>query len=50
MDKVTTGRRPYQPPKLTMYGDMARFTASGKGSVKESEGKAESNAQKIPRA
>lgn len=36
MQPNPNGRRNYSAPKLTTYGDMARFTASGTGGVAES--------------
>ena len=38
MQVRSTERRSYSAPKLTTYGDMARFTASGTGAEVETKG------------
>lgn len=38
MQAEGSGRRPYTAPKLTIYGDMAKFTAAGVGTRHESKG------------
>lgn len=35
MQAKSTQRRAYSAPKLTTYGDMAKFTASGTGTQNE---------------
>lgn len=38
MTNVSKVKRPYSPPKLIRYGDMAKLTASGTASGNESGG------------
>jgi hypothetical protein len=38
MQAKSTERRTYTAPKLTTYGDMARYTASGTGADTETKG------------
>ncbi len=36
--KQSEGPKPYSPPTLSVYGDVARLTASGTGTATETPG------------
>jgi hypothetical protein len=36
---VPSGKKPYEPPKLTVFGPLSKLTQAGTGAISENNGK-----------